>query len=286
MESIGASWPEGFRPTGTVLVSAAGQQLYARGLGASDWALGSPNTVNTSFRIGSITKGFTAVAILSLVEAAVLALDDTIGEHLPEYPAVGAGITLHQLLSHTSGLPNYTSDAALMARRDEPITPAELLATFWAKPLEFEPGTQYRYSNSGYAVLGAVIERVTGLTYAEHLQQAVFAPAGLKRTTVGDAEGLPDRALGYVADAHGRFVPAFPADMSVPFAAGAIRSTARDLARWHSVLGTDVLLSAESREFTLPATGETVLFSFGAEDAPATGFTLLASRGLSFPYER
>lgn len=248
VESIGAGWPEGFRPTGTVLVSAAGQQLYARGLGASDWELGSPNTVNTSFRVGSITKSFTAVAILQLVEAGVLALDDTIGEHLPEYPAVGAGITLHQLLSHTAGLPNYTSDAELMARRDQPITPAELLATFWAKPLEFEPGTQFRYSNSGYAVLGAVIERVAGLTYAQYMQRAVFAPAGLKRTTVGDAEGLADRALGYVADAHGRFVPAFPADMSVPFAAGAIRSTALDLARWHSVLGTDLLLSAESRE--------------------------------------
>jgi D-alanyl-D-alanine carboxypeptidase len=248
VEAIGAGWPAAFRPTGSVLVSAAGQTLYTHGLGASDWAQRSANTDQTSFRIGSITKSFTAAAILQLAEAGRLALDDSIGELLPEYPAVGAGITLHQLLSHTAGLPNYTDDAALMARRDQPISLADLLASFWNQPLDFEPGSSFRYSNSGYVVLGAIIERVTGQTYAAHMQEAVFGPAGLSRTSVGDAEGLLDRALGYTGDGLGQLVPAFPIDMSVPHAAGAIRSTAADLARWHAVLGSDLLLGSESRE--------------------------------------
>jgi len=231
-----------------VYVSAAGQALYSQSFGAKDWEQGLPSTPQTSFRVGSISKSFTAAAILQLAEAGELTVTDTIGELLPEYPAVGAGITLHQLLSHTAGLFNYTDDPELLARRDQPITPSELLATFWELPLEFEPGTQFRYSNSGYVVLGAIIERVTGQTYAEYMQQAIFEPAGLDRTTVGDADGWPDRASGYVPDALGGRSPAFPIDMSFPFAAGAIRSTAVDLARWHSVLGTDLLLNAQSRD--------------------------------------
>jgi len=248
VDAIGAGWPVSYRPTGMVYVSAGGQALYSRSFGASDGERGLVSTPQTSFRVGSITKSFTAAAILQLAEAGQLAVEDTIAAHLPEYPAVGAGITLHQLLSHTAGLFNYTNDPALMARRDRPITPSELLARFWDRPLEFEPGTQFRYSNSGYAVLGAIIERVTGQTYAEYMQQAVFEPAGLARTTVGDAEGRPDRASGYTWDALGGLVPAFPADMTVPYAAGAIRSTVSDLVRWHAVLGTDLLLNAESRE--------------------------------------
>jgi CubicO group peptidase (beta-lactamase class C family) len=248
VESVGAGWPEAYQPTGTVLVSASGQALYARGFGASDLEQGSANTARTSFRVGSITKGFTAVGILRLVEAGLLQLDGTIGEYLPEYPALGAGITLHQLLSHTAGLPNYTDNAELMARRDQPMSPEELLASFWELPLLFEPGTQFSYSNSNYIVLGAIIERVTGQSYATYMQRAVLGPAGLTRTTVGDAAGLPDRARGYASDLFGNLVPAFPIDMSVPFAAGAIRSTALDLVRWNEVLESDRLLDAHSRE--------------------------------------
>jgi CubicO group peptidase (beta-lactamase class C family) len=248
VEAIGAGWPLSYRPTGMVYVSAAGRALYAQSFGARDLEQGLPNTANTSFRVGSISKSFTAVGILQLAEAGQLTVQDTLGELLPEYPAVGAGITLHQLLSHTSGLFNYTDDAELMARRDQPMTPSELLATFWERPLEFEPGTRYRYSNSGYAVLGAVIERVTGQTYAEYMQESIFDPAGLERTTVGDAEGWTNRANGYTPDALGDLAPAFPLTMTIPFAAGAIRSTAVDLVRWHSALGTDLLLDAQSRE--------------------------------------
>ena len=204
-------------------------------------------------------------------------MSDTIGDHLPEYPAVGAGITLHQLLSHTAGLFNYTDDAELMARRDQPITPSELLATFSERPLEFEPGSQFRYSNSGDAVLGAIIERVTGETYAEYMQQAIFEPAGLERTTVGDAEGWLDRANGYTSDALGGLVLAPPIDMSLPFAAGAIRSTAIDLARWHTVLGTDLLLSAQSREqLTTPVLEG---FAYGWEISERDGLEVVRHSG-------
>lgn len=265
VQSIGDGWPEAYRATGTVLVTAAGQTLYSRGFGARDDE-GGANGAQTSFRVGSITKGFTAVAILQLAEAGLLAPEDTVGQHLPEYPAVGADLTLHQLLSHTAGLPNYTEDAALMARRDQAISPEELLASFWAAPLEFEPGTQYRYSNSGYAVLGAVIERVTGQTYAEYLQQSVFDPAGLKRTVVGDAEGAADRALGYTSDPLGRLLPAFPVDMSLPYAAGAIRSTALDLAGWHAALMGDRLLTPESRQLMSTPVLEGYAYGWGIQE--------------------
>jgi CubicO group peptidase (beta-lactamase class C family) len=277
VEAIGAGWPASFRPTGIVHVAAAGQTLYSLGVGASDLEQELPNTPSTSFRVGSITKQFTAAAILKLAEQGRLAVTDTIGDHLPEYPAVGAGITLHQLLSHTAGLFNYTQNAALMERRDQPLSPDELLASFWNEPLDFEPGTQFGYSNSNYVVLGAIIERVTGQTYAEYMQEAIFEPAGLKRTTVGDAEGLVDRASGYASDRFGELEPAFPIDMSVPYAAGSVRSTALDLVRWHRVLGTDLVLNASSRALlTTPVLAE---YAYGWGVATQDGLEVVRHNG-------
>jgi len=134
-----------------------------------------------------------------------------------------------------------------MARKGERWTATTLLQTFWDKPLEFPPGTNHAYSNSGYAILGAIIERVSGRPFGTFLHDQLFVPAGMNRTVVGDAEGDPDRALGYEARGHG-LVPAADIDMSLPFAAGAVRSTARDLARWHRALQGDLILNARSRE--------------------------------------
>ncbi|MBA2544390.1 MAG: beta-lactamase family protein [Deltaproteobacteria bacterium] len=122
----------------------------------------------------------------------------------------------------------------------------QLLALFWNKPLDFEPGSKFAYSNSGYAVLGVIIERASGMSYAAYLQQALFAPAKLERTVVGDAVGVPDRAEGYRIDGDD-IVPADAIDMSLPYAAGAIRSTANDLMRWHRALTGDAVLGAKAR---------------------------------------
>lgn len=233
--------------SGYVLVAQHDQPLFSRGYAAADRDKHSPNTADTSFRVGSVTKQFTAAAILRLEQDGLLSVNDPIGKHLAEYPAVGKDITIHQLLNHTSGIPSYTDDPAIMARRAKRFSVSDLLATFWDKPLVFAPGSRFAYSNSGYIVLGAIIERVSGKPYATYLNETLFAPAGMIRTVVGDAESATDRAEGYKLEG-GKIAPADPIDMSLPYAAGAIRSTANDLVRWHRALAGDSILGPAAKE--------------------------------------
>lgn len=232
--------------SGYVLVAQHDQVLFAQAFGFADRAAKRVPTADTSFRIGSVTKQFTAAAILRLEQDGKLSVSDTAGKHLPWLTGPAKDVTIHQLLTHTAGVPSYTSDEALMAQRDKPITPRALIATFADKPLEFTPGSQFRYSNSGYAVLGAIIEAASGTTYAQYLKQALFGPAKLEHTEVGDATGATDRAEGYAIE-NDQIAVAHPIDMSLPFAAGAIRSTANDLVRWHRALSGDAILNAKER---------------------------------------
>ena len=246
IDSIGAGWGESAHFSGFVLVAQHDQPIYARAFGFADREQGRAATADTSFRIGSITKQFTAAAILRLEQAGKLSVDDLVERHLPEYPGPGKKVTIHQLLTHTAGIPSYTDDQSVVARKGERWPLARLLATFWEKPLDFAPGTDHAYSNSGYVILGAIVERVSGRDYATFLREELFRPAGMTRTVLGDAEGDPDRALGY----QGRgdiLVDAEPIDMSLPFAAGGIRSTASDLGRWHRALADDRVLTAKAR---------------------------------------
>jgi D-alanyl-D-alanine carboxypeptidase len=199
------------------------------------------------FRIGSLTKQFTAAAILRLEQAGKLSVEDPVKKHLPEFPGPGKEVTIHQLLTHTAGIPSYTNDPRVVSRKGEPWTVQALLQSFWNKPLDFPPGTNHEYSNSGYAILGAILERVSGRPYATLLREELFTRAGMTRTLVGDGAGDPDRALGYQAR-QGKLVPADPIDMSLPFAAGAVRSTANDLVRWHRALEGEAILTAQARE--------------------------------------
>jgi CubicO group peptidase (beta-lactamase class C family) len=242
IEGIGAGFGPGYQPSGFVTVSAAGEAVYARGFGHADHASKTPNTADTSFCIGALTQQFTATAILLLTAAGKLSLDDGIGRHLPEYPSVGASITLHQLLSHTSGLPNYMGDAALLQRRSEAFTPAQLLELFWNRPLEFPPGSDFRHSDSGYAVLGAIIERVSKRSYAEHMQREIFSPFGLTHTEVGcDPRGV-DRTRGYSASPSGGLELARGFHASILYSAAGVSSTAGDLLLWHDALQNDEVL--------------------------------------------
>jgi CubicO group peptidase (beta-lactamase class C family) len=247
VDSIGRDWGDGYRFSGVVLVAQGDKVLYEHGFGYANRTTKAPITADTSFRIGSMTKQFTAAAILSLEAAGKLSVNDTIAMHLPDYPKPGSAITIHQLLSHTSGLPNYTDQAELMNARDRFHSVDDMLAVFRDKPLEFTPGSNWRYSNSNYVVLGAIIERVTKQSYAQYMHDHIFAPAGLARTVIGDAPETPDRATGYEPEGD-NLVEAHPIDMSVPFAAGAVRSTARDLWRWHLALAGDRILSRAERD--------------------------------------
>jgi CubicO group peptidase (beta-lactamase class C family) len=248
VESIGKGWGEPYQLSGLIHMTVGDRVLYSRGFGYADREAKLVPNPDTSFRIGSVTKQFTAAGIMLLVQDGKLALTDSAGKHIPDLPAPSRDVTIEQLLTHTSGIPSYTSFGELMDSRDQPRTVHEMLALFADKPLEFAPGTKFAYSNSGYFLLGAVIEAVSGRSYADFMSQRIFAPAGLTRTVVGDAASADNRAIGYQTTAGGAIEKAPPIDMSIPYAAGAIRSTATDLARWDAVLRAGTLVTEASQE--------------------------------------
>lgn len=248
---MGKKWGDAYAFSGIVAVARDGKPFVLRAYGKANRDTGAVADADTRFRIGSVTKQFTAVCILQLAEQGKLKVEDTIRTYLPDYPKkTGDKVTLHQMLSHTSGIPSYTDDEALMKARDKDHTPAQVLATFEDKPLHFEPGTKWEYSNSNYFLLGLVVEKVSGQTYERYLQDHVLGPAGMTRTSTIDAPDAPDTAVGYDTDAPddgGGLKPAMAISMTLPFAAGALRSTVNDLLRWDRALAGTTLLSDASK---------------------------------------
>ncbi|GAB3738635.1 hypothetical protein GCM10027594_19050 [Hymenobacter agri] len=234
--------------SGSVLVADHSGVVLQKGYGLANRATGAPNTPDTRFRIGSLTKQFTAALVLKLVEQGQLKLDGRVGDYLPDYPsAAGCAITLHQLLSHTAGLPEYLALPGIASTATTPQSPAQLVALFASQPLDFAPGSQFRYSNSNYILLGAIIEKAAGMPYAQAFDKLLARPAKLQATAYAPTEPADARrALGYQATSSG-LVPAPPIDMSVPYAAGAITSTAPDLYRWSQALTDNKVLSAASQ---------------------------------------
>lgn len=251
VESIGAGFGPGYRASGFVAVSAAGQRLYERAFGHADHEAETENTADTLFRVGGITKQFTAAATLLLAASGKIELGAPVVRYLPEYPGPGANVTLHQLLSQTAGLPDYMSDRTLRQPAAQPNAAvagkktSELLELFWNLPLEFEPGSSYRYGESGYAVLGAIIESVSGQSYSEHMQRAVFDRFGLAHTTAGAPPDGAEIARGYTAGGDGGLALARSVDPSVLFAGAGVSSSASDLLAWHDALQTGRVLSGE-----------------------------------------
>ncbi len=227
--------------SGSVLIARAGKVLFSKGYGMADWDQHVPNTPQTEFRIGSLTKQFTAMAILLLQERGKLHVQDHICLYVPHCPAAWQPITIHHLLTHTSGIPNYTDFSGIDFT--QPVSPEQLIAHFIDKPLAFQPGTQYSYSNSGYVVLGYIIERVTGEPYALFLQHTIFTPLQMRNTGYDQNHPpLPEHATGY----QDRQLTAQYTDMSWPFAAGGLYSTVDDLYRWAQALSTPELVSQKS----------------------------------------
>ena len=218
--------------TGAVLVAQRGMAIFDRAYGLANREWNVPNTPTTHFRIGSITKQFTAVAILLLEQRGRLKLSDPVSAHLADAPAAWSQITLHHLLSHTSGLPNVTRDPEFILWKFQPTTARQMVGRFRDRPLDFAPGERHAYSNSNYLVLGLIIEELTRQSFGEFLRDNVLAPLGLKDTGVdSNLEILPRRASGYWRRGD-RTLNAPYSDMSVPHAAGAMYSTTHDLWRW------------------------------------------------------
>lgn len=233
-------------PGATVIVVKDGKTVFRKAYGAANVDAKTPLTPGTVLRLGSITKQFTAVAILMLADQGKLALNDPITRFFPDYPTGGKVITIEHLLTHTSGIASYTSKPDYVATMAKDLTVAQMIDGFKNDPLEFEPGTEFSYNNSGYFLLGAIIEQVSGQTYANFLEQRIFTPLGMKDTAYEGAErtGAP-RAAGYSAQEKG-YGLAQPLSMSQPYAAGALVSTVDDLAKWDAAISSGKLLKAAS----------------------------------------
>jgi D-alanyl-D-alanine carboxypeptidase len=245
-EMLGAVYG-GDGPGAAVLVKKGGEVLLRKGYGMANLELGAPIEPETVFRIGSVTKQFTAAAVLMLEEQGKLALDDPIEKYVPGYPTQGHTITIEHLLNHTSGIKSYTSVPELWALVGKDHTLEELIDLFKNQPMDFAPGRRWLYNNSGYVLLGAIIEKVSGQGYAEFLQEHIFTPLGMDNTRYDSASRIiPKRASGYTKGPEGP-VNAPYISMSNPHAAGALISTVDDLARWDAALDACSLISASSR---------------------------------------
>jgi D-alanyl-D-alanine carboxypeptidase len=233
----------------------------------ADVGKGIPMDAGAQHRIGSVTKQFTSTAILMLAEEGKLSIEDDITKYLPDYPTNGKKITIEHLLTHTSGIQSYTSKKSFRAGIEQDMTPAMMIDTFKNDPLTFEPGSSYLYNNSGYFLLGAVIEKVSGMPYAQFVEQRIFTPLGMLDTAhEGHERGKAPRAAGHTFRPTG-IAPSTRVSMTQPYAAGAIVSTVDDLARWDAAVSSGKLLKPASwqRAFTpyTLTTGKKTEYGYG-----------------------
>ncbi len=236
-------------PSIVVLVNKAGTAIYTGTLGMAKLEHGLAPTIDTPYAIGSITKSFTALSILKLVTEGKVELEAPVSTYLPDYDGPAAFIAVRHLLDHTSGIPNYTSFPEYRPRfTREHFSRDEMVETFASRPLNFEPGERFDYSNSGYYLLGLIIERVSGQDYYDYLAANVFDPLGMARTSSGDnADLVPNRAGGYEVGEAGFVNHAFWSHV-VPFSAGSLLSTAQDLVRYRRGVSNSSVYTREVRE--------------------------------------
>jgi CubicO group peptidase (beta-lactamase class C family) len=227
--------------SGTVLIARAGTVLLRKGYGWSGDRNGTPNAPETKFHLASISKQFTAMAILLLQADGKLKVQDRLCTYIPACPRAWRNITLHQLLTHTSGIPDYMSFANFDALQGYAVTPAQLITRFKYRRLNFTPGTRWRYSNSGYVLLGYIVERVSGMSYDAFLHQRIFDPLGMSNTDYDHGQAI-NKPLAYGFDDSG---PADYMNMSVAYAAGGLYSTVDDLYQWDQALYTTTLASQD-----------------------------------------
>jgi CubicO group peptidase (beta-lactamase class C family) len=233
-------------PGASLLIAKGAEVLFEKGYGFADIEHEVPVTPETVFRIGSITKQFTAAAIMKLREADKLTVESKLAALAPEFGFTGKPITVHQLLNHTSGIKSFTSLPHFWETATHHSTHEEMFALIKDEPFDFEPGAKMLYNNSGYYLLGVIIEKVAGRTYEEYLTAEFFQPLGMKQTRYGGATPIvKHRARGYTRRG-GKNVNAKRMSMRPPFAAGALLSTTRDLHRWNIALHGGKVVSAES----------------------------------------
>jgi CubicO group peptidase (beta-lactamase class C family) len=266
---------EHFKTSGpgvAVLVAQKDKILYHKAFGMAHIELGVPLRSDHVLRIGSVSKQFTAAAILRLAEQGKLSLQDDLRKFVPDYPTQGKTITVEHLLTHSSGIKSYTD----MPQWDEQthrkdFSPTALIDFFKNEPMDFEPGTRYAYNNSAYVLLGHIIEKTSGKTYGDYISTEFFGPLGMTNSYYGDTQPIiRNRAAGYTAaETAGQYANAAFLSMTQPYAAGSLLSTVEDLYRWTRALHGGKLLKPESfRQMTTPyrlADGSSTHYGYGLQ---------------------
>lgn len=258
---------------GSVLIAENGKVIFKKGYGFANMEWEIPNDPATKFRLGSITKQFTSMLIMQLVEKGQIKLDGKLSDYLPYYRKdTGEKVTIHHLLTHTSGIPSYTGLPGFFqdVSRD-PYPVEEFVKKYCSGDLEFEPSSQYKYNNSGYFLLGAIIEQVTGKTYEQVLKENILDPLNMNNTGYDQHDPiLLKRAAGYEKNLDG-FVNAAYLDMSLPYAAGALYSTVEDLYLWDQALYTEKLLSQKYKDIMFTPFLSNYAYGWGVRKTPLEG---------------
>ena len=231
----------------SALVMKKGKVVYRKAFGMANIEVGVEMTPEHIFRIGSITKQFTAVAILQLMEAGKLSLQDDITKFLPDYPTHGHTITVEHLLTHTSGIKSYTAmDSWDGEERKKAFTPEQMIDYFKNEPMDFAPGEKWMYNNSAYFLLGYIIEKVSGMSYEEYVEEKLFKALKMESSYYGNPMQLiSNRASGYQVGKNG-FQNAEYLSMTQPYAAGALLSTVDDLYKWYNAVASYKVVKKES----------------------------------------
>lgn len=234
-------------PGAVFLAVKKAKVVYKKAFGMADLEMNVKMEPEFIFEIGSMTKQFTAVSILILAEQGKLKLDDQITKFIPDYPMQGNVITIHHLLTHTSGIKDFTSMKSIKNIAREDLSPKELVDFFKNEPMDFKPGEQYKYCNSGYVLLGYIIEKISGQSYEEFISQHIFQKAGMQNTSYASHEKIvKNRVSGYRGK--GNYVNTNYISFSIPYASGSIMSNVDDMLKWQYAISNHKLLSASFTE--------------------------------------
>ncbi len=242
---IQAEFNEKFGPGGAFMIAKNGKPIYQKAFGKANLELDVDLTPESVFQIGSMTKQFTAIAVLMLEEQGKLKVNESISKYISDYPA-GDKIKIHHLLTHTSGIKDFTKMKALREIAQKEMTPKMMVDFFKNEPVDFAPGEKFDYNNSGYVVLGYIIELVSGVTYEDFIKKYIFEKAGMSQSYyASDRQVISKRAYGYHKKEHG-FVNKTVISFSVPFSSGSLMSSLSDMLKWQNALNKNLLLNAES----------------------------------------
>ncbi|MDR7128188.1 CubicO group peptidase (beta-lactamase class C family) [Algoriphagus sp. 4150] len=256
--------PEG--PGAVFLVAKAGKPIYRKAFGEANLELNVPMTPSNVFEIGSMTKQFTAIAILMLMEQGKLQLEDQITKFIPDYPTRGKNITIHHLLTHTSGIKSFTGMKSLRAIERQDLAPPELIDFFKNEPMDFDPGEAFKYNNSGYVILGYIIEILSGKSYAEFVQENIFDKLEMTSSQYANhSEVIENRAYGY--HQKDKYVNKNYVSLSLPYASGSLMSTVDDMLKWNKAIKNNKLIIDETKKIVFEnhtlSNGKKINYGYG-----------------------